>query len=117
MTSTCYQCERETAYLFADSRCCDCTRLTVQEVTGEPSGFEQDSDEDDESNIAHPEYFAEPKTVYWGNSYATSVAFPKEGTEPTSFKSVTCSSCNKNFGSVQDFYKTQLHEVGCQNIR
>jgi rRNA maturation endonuclease Nob1 len=41
MTLTCYQCERETAYLFADSRCCDCTRLTVEQVTGEPSGFEQ----------------------------------------------------------------------------
>ncbi len=47
MTLTCYQCERETAYLFADSRCCDCTRLTVEEVTGEPSGFEQDPDEDE----------------------------------------------------------------------
>lgn len=117
MTSTCYQCERETPYLFADSRCCDCTRLTVEEVTGEPSGFEQDPDEDGATNIAHPEYFAEPKTVYWGNSYATSVAFPKDGTEPRPFKSVTCSSCHKNFGSVQDFYKTQLHEVGCQNIR
>lgn len=74
-------------------------------------------DEDGASNIAHPEYFAEPKTVYWGNSYATSVAFPKDGTEPTPFKSVICSSCNKNFGSVQDYYKQQLHEVGCQNIR
>lgn len=42
MTLTCYQCERETTYLFADSRCCDCTRLTVEEVTGEPSAFEQE---------------------------------------------------------------------------
>jgi|GEM_PF-4101544 len=35
MTLTCYQCERETPYLFADSRCCDCTRLTFEEVTGD----------------------------------------------------------------------------------
>ena len=54
MTLTCYQCERETAYLFADSRCCDCTRLTVEEVTGEPSGFEQDPDEDEQ--LLHIKY-------------------------------------------------------------
>lgn len=73
-------------------------------------------DEDGASNIAHPEYFAEPKTVYWGNSYATSVPFPKDETKLTPFKSVTCSSCNNNFASVQDYYKQELHEFYCLNI-
>jgi hypothetical protein len=27
-------------------RCCDCTLLTVEEVTGEPSGFEKDDDKE-----------------------------------------------------------------------
>jgi hypothetical protein len=44
MILTCYQCDRETAYLFSDSRCCDCTRLTVEEVTGEQSDFEDEED-------------------------------------------------------------------------
>ena len=30
----CYQCENEVMYLFADSRCKDCTRLTPDEVVG-----------------------------------------------------------------------------------
>jgi len=30
----CYQCERDTDYLFEDSRCADCTRLTPEEVVG-----------------------------------------------------------------------------------
>ena len=67
--------------------------------------------------MAHREYFAEPKTVYWGNSIAPSVVYPKDETKLTPFKSVFCSSCNKTFGSLQDYYKKQLHEVGCQNIR
>lgn len=62
------------------------------------------------------EYFAEPKTVYWGNSYATSVPFPKDETKLTPFKSVTCSSCHNNFASVQDYYKQELHEFYCLNI-
>ncbi len=31
---TCYQCGNSTFYLFADSRCSHCTRLTVEEVLG-----------------------------------------------------------------------------------
>lgn len=30
----CYQCEEEVVYLFADSRCHKCTRLTPDEVLG-----------------------------------------------------------------------------------
>ena len=30
----CYQCEKATAYIFADGRCKDCTRLTPDEVRG-----------------------------------------------------------------------------------
>lgn len=33
-TARCYQCDRPTAYLFPDSRCGDCTRLTPEEVAG-----------------------------------------------------------------------------------
>lgn len=32
--SICYQCEKRVAYLFDDSRCKDCTRLTPEEVQG-----------------------------------------------------------------------------------
>ena len=32
---TCYQCEEETNYLFPDSRCRLCTRLTPAEIKGE----------------------------------------------------------------------------------
>lgn len=37
MSSTirCYQCEQKVNYLFADSRCKDCTRLTPAEVRGD----------------------------------------------------------------------------------
>jgi len=31
----CYQCEQPTAYLFPDSRCSECTRLTPDELKGE----------------------------------------------------------------------------------
>ena len=31
----CYQCEKDVPYLFDDSRCKDCTRLTPAEVIGE----------------------------------------------------------------------------------
>jgi hypothetical protein len=31
----CYQCEKEVNYLFEDSRCLDCTRLTPEEVRGD----------------------------------------------------------------------------------
>ena len=33
--TTCYQCEKEVNYLFDDSRCKDCTRLTPDEVRGD----------------------------------------------------------------------------------
>ena len=32
---TCYQCEGKCRYLFADARCKDCTRLTIEEVRGD----------------------------------------------------------------------------------
>lgn len=32
--SICYQCDKRVAYLFDDSRCKDCTRLTFEEVQG-----------------------------------------------------------------------------------
>lgn len=31
----CYQCDEEVSYLFPDSRCINCTRLTPEEVQGE----------------------------------------------------------------------------------
>ena len=33
-TNLCYQCDKRVDYLFADSRCKDCTRLTIEEVQG-----------------------------------------------------------------------------------
>lgn len=41
--TTCYQCDEEVNYLFADSRCGDCTRLTPEELRGEE---EYDCDEE-----------------------------------------------------------------------
>lgn len=32
----CYQCDAQVTYLFADARCAQCTRLTPEEVRGEP---------------------------------------------------------------------------------
>ncbi len=32
---TCFQCDKEVKYLFADCRCWECTRLTPEEVRGE----------------------------------------------------------------------------------
>jgi len=32
---TCYQCDRQVPYLFDDGRCSECTRLSVDEVTGD----------------------------------------------------------------------------------
>lgn len=34
-TFRCYQCDKKVHYLFADSRCKDCTRQTPDEVKGE----------------------------------------------------------------------------------
>lgn len=31
---TCYQCDKPTEWLASDSRCGDCTRMTVEEVSG-----------------------------------------------------------------------------------
>ncbi len=31
---TCYQCDKPTEWLAPDSRCGDCTRMTVEEVSG-----------------------------------------------------------------------------------
>ena len=33
----CYQCDKPVNYLFADGRCKDCTRLTIEEVRGDIS--------------------------------------------------------------------------------
>lgn len=30
----CYQCEKVVPYLFADSRCSSCTRLSIEDITG-----------------------------------------------------------------------------------
>lgn len=35
--TTCYQCEKEVGWLAPDSRCGQCTRLTVDEIKGEVS--------------------------------------------------------------------------------
>ena len=32
---TCYECDRHVPYLFGDGRCSQCTRLSVDEVTGD----------------------------------------------------------------------------------
>lgn len=34
----CYECGKQTNYLFEDARCGFCTRLTSEEITGIPSG-------------------------------------------------------------------------------
>lgn len=33
-TFECYQCEKDVLYLFDDSRCKDCTRLSIKDVQG-----------------------------------------------------------------------------------
>ena len=33
----CYECERKVNYLFPDSRCGDCTRVTPEELRGDPT--------------------------------------------------------------------------------
>ena len=45
--TTCYQCEKECNYLFDDSRCWECTRLTPEEVRGEEN-FEDEDEKEDE---------------------------------------------------------------------
>lgn len=42
---TCYQCEKPTTYLFEDSRCSRCTRLTPEEVI---NGRDEEDDEEDD---------------------------------------------------------------------
>lgn len=37
----CYQCMRDTLYLFDDARCSECTRLTEQDICG---GYTPDED-------------------------------------------------------------------------
>ena len=43
----CYQCGKPAEYLFDDSRCKDCTRLTPEEIRGEVIYFEE---EDEDAN-------------------------------------------------------------------
>lgn len=47
---SCYQCGKETTYLFADSRCGECTRLTPEEVRGDI--IDEEGDDDVESQEA-----------------------------------------------------------------
>lgn len=48
----CYQCMRDTVYLFDDARCSECTRVTEQDICGwgytpdEDYEGEHDDDED-----------------------------------------------------------------------
>lgn len=41
---TCYQCDKEVEYLFGDSRCGECTRLTPAEVIGEEIEYEEEEE-------------------------------------------------------------------------
>lgn len=43
--SFCYQCDEPVAYLFADGRCGNCTRLTPEEVRGEAQFDDETTDE------------------------------------------------------------------------
>lgn len=43
----CYQCDAQVTYLFADARCAKCTRLTPEEVRGEPRENEMRKSNDD----------------------------------------------------------------------
>ena len=45
MAKTCYECGRTCKYLFHDSRCYDCTRLTQEEVEGVVT-YEDDEEEE-----------------------------------------------------------------------
>lgn len=45
----CYQCDAQVTYLFADARCAKCTRLTPEEVRGEPK--ENDMRERQENTV------------------------------------------------------------------
>jgi hypothetical protein len=58
----CYQCDKATTYLFDDSRCASCTRLTPEEVRGEVVEHEN-----------HVHYFSEcpagSDARYWYSGY------------------------------------------------
>lgn len=43
----CYQCDKPVAYLFADSRCADCARLSISDVQGHDAYGECDDEQDD----------------------------------------------------------------------
>lgn len=43
----CYQCMRDTMYLFDDARCNECTRLTEQDICG---GYTPDEDYEGEND-------------------------------------------------------------------
>lgn len=45
----CYQCDAQVTYLFADARCAKCTRLTPEEVRGEPK--ENDMRQSNENTV------------------------------------------------------------------
>jgi len=49
----CYQCENEVEYLFDDSRCKDCTRMTPDEVVGATDEHKEFLNELRESGITN----------------------------------------------------------------
>ena len=59
--TTCYQCERTTDYLYYDSRCLDCTRVTPEEMRGESS--EEDTPDGEDSPDAKPTVTAEEASL------------------------------------------------------
>ena len=42
---TCYECDQPCNYLFDDGRCKECTSLTPEEVRGEVTHHEDDTEE------------------------------------------------------------------------
>jgi hypothetical protein len=70
----CYQCDKEVAYLFGDSRGACCTRLTVEEVTGEHKMAAKDYVDEFEGmeEMQEVEYAVQVKFKYkdgWSRSY------------------------------------------------
>lgn len=49
----CYQCMRDTMYLFDDARCNECTRLTEQDVCGgyTPDEYYDQGETDDDTDL------------------------------------------------------------------
>jgi hypothetical protein len=75
--SKCYECEQESDYLFDDSRCKTCTRMTPDEVVGAIK------EEVDEKYTKNGEITFNPKTgeyTVWNETYSETVCltnYPK----------------------------------------